>query len=120
MSILYETIARLCMEQHISIAALCRKAHVSPGIISDLKTGRKKTLTMETVTKLARALGVSADILTGDTTATSAQRDAFIAFYGEVKDFLDDDDKNDLIAFMRMKAELKRYDQDRENRTRTR
>ncbi len=117
MSHLYETIASLCQQKGISNAELCRKASVSPGIISDLKNGRKKTINVETATKLAAALGVSADVLTG----TPAQGDdAFIAFYGEVKDYLDDHDKSDLIAFMRMKAELKQYDKNRENGTGTR
>ncbi len=114
MSSLYETIATLCHQKNLSIAALCRKAGVSPGIISDLKTGRKKTINVETATKIATALEVSADALTG---AHAQADDAFIAFYGEVKDFLDDADKSDLITFMRMKAELKQYDQNREDGT---
>ncbi len=114
MSSLYQVISTLCQQKNLSISALCRKANVSPGIISDLKTGRKKTINVETATKLAAALEVSADTLTG---APTHQGDAFIAFYGEVKDYLDEADKNDLIAFMRMKAELNQYDQSRADRT---
>lgn len=33
--------------------------------------------------------------------------DPLVAFYGEVKDQLDDDDREDLIAFLRIKAERK-------------
>ncbi len=121
MSSLYQVIATLCTQQNLSISALCRKANVSPGIISDLKNGRKKTINVETATKLATALGVSADTLTGSadtlTASPSPEGDAFIAFYGEVKEYLDEADKNDLIAFMRMKAELKQYDQSRADRT---
>ncbi|MFI3168605.1 MAG: helix-turn-helix transcriptional regulator [Faecalibacterium sp.] len=114
MSSLYQTIATLCQQKELSIAALCRKANVSPGIISDLKNGRKKTINVETASKLATALSVSADTLTG---APTQEGDALIAFYGEVKDLLDETDKNDLIAFMRMKAELKQYDQNRDDGT---
>ena len=40
-----------------------------------------------------------------------------MAFYGEVKDYLDEDDKQDLIAFMRIKAERKKNDQNGNNGT---
>ena len=36
-----------------------------------------------------------------------AEQDPLIAFYGEVKDKLDESDKADLMTFMRMRAELK-------------
>lgn len=107
MSILYETVARLCREQGLSVSALCRRAGVSPGILSDLKTGRKKTISVETAGKLAEALGVSADVLRG---AEQSDNDAFLAYYGRVKDYLNEDDRSDLIAFMRVRAELKKND----------
>ncbi len=114
MSNLYETVSALCEKEGLSISALCKKAGVSPGIISDLKNGRKKTIHIETATKLAAALGVTADVFMG---GDASEGDAFIAFYGEVKEYLDETDKDDLIAFMRMKAELKQYDKNRNDRT---
>jgi transcriptional regulator with XRE-family HTH domain len=104
-SVLYDTVARLCAERGYSVSGLCRKANVSPGILSDLKTGRKKSVNVKTAAKLAAALGVSADVLSG---AEQSDEDALLAFYGEVKNYLDEKDKNDLIAFMRIKAELKK------------
>ena len=117
MSLVYDTVARLCAEQGISISAACRRAGISPGILSDLKNGRKKTISIETARSLADALGVSADVLTGGSPPAPAASDDLIAFYGEVKDYLDDDDKQDLIAFMRVKAELKKNDKNRNNGT---
>lgn len=108
MSMLYDTFARLCAARGISVSAACRKAGVSPGILSDLKTGRKKTVSVETAARLAAALGVSADALSG----REDPGDELLAYYGEVKDYLDEDDRQDLIAFMRVKAELKKNDQD--------
>jgi transcriptional regulator with XRE-family HTH domain len=108
MSLLYETFAKLCAERGLSVSAACKKAGVSPGILSDLKTGRKKTVSMDTANRLAAALGVSADVLQG---LEPEENDALIAFYGEVKDFLDESDRQDLIAFMRIRAELKKNDE---------
>lgn len=112
MSMLYDTFAQLCAQRGLSVSAACKKAGVSPGILSDLKTGRKKSVSMETARRLAAALGVSADVLTG---SAPAESDALIAFYGEVKEYLDESDKQDLIAFMRIKAERKKHDQDRDH-----
>ena len=116
MSLLYDTFARLCAERGLSVSAACKKAGVSPGILSDLKTGRKKTISVDTAARLAAALGVSADVLQG---AEPEPNDELIAFYGEVKDSLDESDKQDLIAFMRVKAELKKNDKNRNNGTGT-
>ena len=115
MSLLYDTFAQLCARRGISVTAACKKAGVSPGILSDLKNGRKKTVSVETARRLAEALGVSADELTGSSPAP--QPDTLMAFYGEVKDYLDEDDKQDLIAFMRIKAERKKNDQNGNNGT---
>lgn len=117
MSMLYDTVARLCADRGISVTAACKRAGISPGILSDLKNGRKKTVSIETARSLADALGVSADELTGGTHPAPPAQDDLIAFYGEVKDYLDEDDKQDLIAFMRVKAELKKNDKNRENGT---
>ncbi len=115
MSMLYDTVARLCADRGISVTAACKRAGISPGILSDLKNGRKKTISVETARSLADALGVSADELTGG--EPTPPSDMLLAYYGEVKDFLDDDDKQDLIAFMRVKAELKKNDKNRDNGT---
>lgn len=44
MSMLYDTVARLCADRGISVTAACKRAGISPGILSDLKNGRKKPL----------------------------------------------------------------------------
>ena len=107
---LYPVIAALCARKGISVSRLCKLAGVSPGILSDLKNGRKKTVSVETASRLAEALGVSTDELTG---AAPAAGDELIAFYGTVKEYLDENDRTELMAFMRMKAELKKHDKNR-------
>ncbi len=105
MSALYDAVENLCHARGISVSRACTLAGVSPGILSDLKKGRKKSISVKTAAKLAHALGVSLDALSG---ASQGDEDAFLAFYGQVKAYLDEKDKNDLMAYMRIKAELKK------------
>lgn len=105
MNELYENIARFCRESGLSVSALCESAGVSPGILSDLKNGRKKTVSSETLAKLARALGVSTDCLLG---VRDPLQDEFIAYYGQVSHQLTESDRRELLALMRLKAEMKK------------
>ena len=66
MSELYDRIDKICKARRTNITALCRMAGVSRSILSELKAGRTKTLTMETAQKLADALQVSLNFLQGD------------------------------------------------------
>lgn len=74
--------------------------------ISKIENG-KADIPQEKVERFARALDTSVSYLMGEETDTSQPQDRLIAFYGEVKDRLDESDKDDLIAFMRLKAQLK-------------
>lgn len=110
MNELYENIARLCQESGTSVSALCESAGVSPGILSDLKNGRKKNISSETLAKLAKALGVSTDSLLG--IAADPLEDEFLAFYGQVARRLTENDRRELMALVRLKAEMtKGHDQ---------
>ena len=102
MNELYENIARLCRNAGLSVSALCESAGVSPGILSDLKTGRINT---ETLAKLAKALDVSTDRLLG---IADPLEDEFIAYYGQVSRQLTESDRRELMALVRLKAEMKK------------
>ena len=65
MSILYNRISALCKEKGISVSAMCKKAGVSTGSISELKSGRRKSITVETAKKIAQALNVPVGALFG-------------------------------------------------------
>ena len=65
MNKLYERISTLCTKHNISGAKLCADIGISRGILSDLKTGRKKTLNAETAYKIAKYFGVSVGYLLG-------------------------------------------------------
>jgi transcriptional regulator with XRE-family HTH domain len=53
MSIVYEAISSLCKEKGISIGRMCDEVGISRGILSDLKYGRKETITLKTAQKIA-------------------------------------------------------------------
>ena len=79
-------------------------------------TTRKKTLSV-----LAAYFDVSVDHLLGNeqekkpvTSESDELQDEFIAYYGEVKPYLDDRDINDLKIFMKAKADYKRKKQNDE------
>jgi transcriptional regulator with XRE-family HTH domain len=65
MESLYETISRLCTEKGITVYKMCKDIGIRGSVISDLKTGRKKSLNSETAAKIANYLGVSIDYLLG-------------------------------------------------------
>lgn len=62
---LYENIRSLCKERGTNVSAMCLAVGVSKSIMSDLKNGRKKTLSSSTLEKFANFLGVSVDTLLG-------------------------------------------------------
>lgn len=66
MSKLYETIVRLCAEKGVNITELCRQSGASRGSLTDLKMGRKQSLSAETLSKIATYFGVSVDYLLGN------------------------------------------------------
>lgn len=65
MSIIYNRISNLSSRHNITSSKLCSDIGISRGILSDLKTGRKKTLNAETAYKIAKYLGVSVGYLLG-------------------------------------------------------
>lgn len=65
MNTLYIYISDLCTKHSITCSKLCSDIGISRGILSDLKTGRKKTLNAETAYKIAKYFGVSVGYLLG-------------------------------------------------------
>lgn len=61
MGTLYENIITLCNESHIKAGKMCNDIGMSRGLITDLKTGRKKSITVDTAKKIADYFGVSVD-----------------------------------------------------------
>ena len=112
MSSLYETILDLCQQKDIRPGRLCSQLGLSRGLMTDLKMGRKKSLSAETAQKIAAYFGVSVGYLLGqdraaDGESLSGKSDILeqvdIAFYGDFKE-LDEEQKEavrDMVRLMR-------------------
>lgn len=67
MSNLYNRIAELCKQQGITITAMCKASGASRASLSDLKVGRKQSLSAETLDKIANYFDTTVDYLLGRT-----------------------------------------------------
>ena len=82
---LYDRIKTACEAKGITVSALCLQLGMSKSVLSDLKSGRKKTLSAETLARIADCLHTSADYLLGkDQPDVLDQVD--VAFYGDFKE----------------------------------
>ncbi|MEA4965417.1 MAG: helix-turn-helix transcriptional regulator [Oscillospiraceae bacterium] len=67
MGTLYENIISLCEANNKKPGSVCNDLGISRGIMTDLKSGRKKGINAETANKIANYFDVSVDyLLTGD------------------------------------------------------
>ena len=108
---LYDRLRMLCEERGIKGAKMCTDLGISKSLMTDLKSGRKKTISAPTAQKIATYFGVSVGYLLGEETKNAPtqkdERDVVdevdLAFYGEYKE-LDDEQKatiRDMVAVMR-------------------
>ena len=65
MPTLYQTIIKLCEDRAISGGKMCNDLNLSRGLITDLKMGRKSSVSAETAMKIANYFGVSVEYLFG-------------------------------------------------------
>lgn len=109
MSNLYETIKRLCDERGLTIARMCTEAGISKGILTDLKMGRKNTLSGNTLSKIAAVLGVSVDRLLGSGQAMLTREDMKIALFGGAGDISDEmlEEVYRFAAYVKQREQLK-------------
>ena len=63
MSDLYSRIEDLCKAKNQTITTMCKESGASRASLSDLKMGRKQTLSADTLSKIARHFSVSVDYL---------------------------------------------------------
>lgn len=66
MSDLYKRIEELCKQNNTNITAMCKESGASRASLTDLKMGRKKRLSSDTLSKIANYFGVSVDYLIGN------------------------------------------------------
>lgn len=100
MATLYETIEKLCAEKGLRPGRMCGELGISRGLMTDLKMGRKKSLSAETAQKIAAYLGVSVGCLLGQEDVLD-QVD--VAFYGEYQELTDEQKATirDMVHLMR-------------------
>lgn len=65
MSDLYNRIESICKSRNISITTMCKESGASRASLSDLKVGRKQSLSAETLSKISAYFNVSVDYLLG-------------------------------------------------------
>lgn len=77
MSTLYYRIEKLCKANDMTITSMCKESGASRASLSDLKMGRKQSLSTDTLTKIAKTLGVSVGLLIGHEPEWEAAIDKF-------------------------------------------
>ena len=114
MSDLYERIDQLCKERNINITTMCKESGASRGSLTDLKFGRKQSLSIDTLTKIATYFGVSVDYLAGKENAPTESGERSVsdaelkfALWGDCED-VDDDDLADVLRYAAFVRERKK------------
>ena len=116
---LYETISHLCEGKGIKPGRMCNELGISRGAITDLKAGRKQSLSADTLSTIAAYFGVSVDYLLGNeeqkkpvapkgSELDELVKDELVGFYGDVKKELTPGDIEDIKTLMKIRAELNR------------
>lgn len=110
---MYEIIAGLCSKNKISPSAMCKEIGVAKSLMTELKKGRSKKLSMANAQKIANYFDVPVDYLLGNEKKPVQNedeliKDEFIAFYGDTKKNLKQADIDDIKALIRLRAELNR------------
>ena len=85
---LYLNIQALCQQNGIRPGRLCDELGISRGLMTDLKMGRKKSISAETAQKIAGYFGVSVGYLLGQGEQDLLD-EADIAFYGQFRELTD-------------------------------
>lgn len=110
MSDLYDRIETLCLQRKVSVTTMCKESGASRASLSDLKAGRKQSLSAETLTKLANWFGVSIDYLLGKENAPGeasgrgvSDAELKFALFGDCENITDEDlaDVRRYAAFVR-------------------
>jgi len=103
MSKLYETIEDLCRQRNIRPGTLCAQLGLSRSLMTDLKMGRKKSVSAETAQKLAGFFGVSVGYLLGE---SDELEDVDVAFYGQYRELSDEQKEavRQMVRLMRQKG----------------
>lgn len=107
---LYAVIENLCQQRGIRPGQMCNELGLSRGLMTDLKMGRKKSVSAQTAQKIASFFGVSVGYLLGETPENTDILDQVdVAFYGEFKELNEDEKETvrDMVRLMRERRAAK-------------
>lgn len=106
---LYGRINELCEQQNIRPGRLCDELGLSRGLMTDLKMGRKKSVSAQTAQKIAAYFGVSVGYLLGEAEPDILEQ-VDVAFYGEYKELNEDEKETvrDMVRLMRQRRMQKK------------
>ena len=82
MTEIYTRIEKLCKERGINITMLCTACSIPRASLSDYKNGRKKSLSADTLLKIAEYFEVSVDYICRGTSSPTFDEGIKIALFG--------------------------------------
>ena len=105
MDTLYKTIEKLCDARGIRPGRLCDEVGLSRGLMTDLKMGRKKSVSAQTAQKIATYFQVTvAQLLGQEEILPDILDEVDMAFYGEFKE-LNQEQKEAVRQMVRLMRE---------------
>lgn len=82
MTEIYARIEDLCRRKNINVTTLCSACKIPRASLSDYKSGRKKTLSADTLSRIADYFEVSVDYLLGTHPAPADEQSLKVALFG--------------------------------------
>ncbi len=82
METIYPRIEELCRKQGVTVTEMCRVCGIPRASLSDFKMGRKKSLSMDTLSKIAEFFGVSVDFLYGGESSVPDEQALKVGMFG--------------------------------------
>lgn len=83
MVFVYDLIEELCQKKKITVTALCRECKIPRSSLTDYKKGRIKSLSADTLCKIADYFGVSVGYLCGEEHITLSEDAVKAALFGD-------------------------------------
>ena len=79
---IYQRIEELCRKNGVNVTALCKACGIPRASLSDYKNGRKKSLSTQTLSKIAEYFGVTVDYLYGGEAPLPDESAMKVALFG--------------------------------------
>ncbi len=101
MNEMYERIEELCHQHGITMTGMCRQLKISRSILSELRSGRTKELSIHNLRKIADFFSVPVDVISHNAQPSgelmlSASEEYFNALYHAAKD-LNEENRQKLL-----------------------